>query len=71
MVTIFLLFRINSIIDLKPFNFYLSGAGEGPLAGYPLFNPAHDFLFTLRPISRLTASFIILPSRLKISGRKN
>ena len=47
MIAVFLISRINSIINLKPFNFYLGGIGEGLLMGYPLFNPARDFLFTL------------------------
>ena len=71
MVTVFLLSRINSIINLKPSNFYLGGAGEGPLAIYPLLNLTRNFLFTSGRIGRLTASLIIPPSHLEILGREN
>ena len=68
MVMAFLLSRINFIIKLKPFNFYFADTGKGLLVNYPLFNPARDSLFTLRRISRLDVSFIILPSHLEFSG---
>ena len=71
MITAFLLFRINSIINSKPSNFRFNGTGEGPLAGYLLFTSAYGSLFTLGRINRSAASLIIPPSRLKVSGREN
>ena len=69
MVTVFLLFYINSIINSKPFNFFLGGTGKGLPTGYPLSNPASDSLSTLKRINRLTTSLIISLSRLKVLGR--
>ena len=69
--TVFLLSRINIIINIKPFNYDLGGAGEGLLAVCSLLNLARDFLFTLGRIGRLIASLIILLSRLEVLGRES
>ena len=66
MITVFLLSRINSIINLKPSNFFFNSTGKGLPADYSLSSPAHDSLFTLGQINQLTASLIIPPSRLEI-----
>ena len=71
MVIVFLLFCINFIISLRPFNFRLGNVGKGPLAGRYPFTFAYGFLFALGRIGRLAASLIILPSCSEISGYEN
>ena len=70
-IMVFLLSRINFIVNLKPFNFYLGGTGKGPLVDYSPFTSACGFLFTLERIGRLIAFLTVLLSRLEVLGYKN
>ena len=71
MITAFLLSRINSIINSKPFNFHFNNTGQTPLIYRPFFTSTYGSLFTPGQISRLITSLAIPLSRLKISGRKS